>query len=486
MTYISDMKHLITFFTIFFLSYLSTVLIKKQPTQHRDIASIAPKPIGRIEKLIGKVKIVRNQRLFDAEEQKDVYIADEIYSADKSYLKISMSDNSVLSIGSKSHFKIKDYTVKAIDKKNISIELIRGYLRSKFQGKNKEGAIQVITRNAVMGVRGTEFISVLIEGELSVALLEGKVEIISPKGSTIGQMKPLDLFTSNPKDKVQNISSKNVSLEELVLIMDKKVELRKDMVLQINSDKTNQEQTISLGGSSQRKPEVINYHSMGGSQVKLGGANNHYSSSKNIGRNTDNNNPGERTPAKNIKTKEQKEIFDASAKILISPQSFFKLDNEAKQTLIKEAVSITKQRAEALIKENKGVPLIAKDKKNKKEHEDNGKHLGQNKGKKGPIAGIIVNEDGTIDGNLISDHILGKDSDEDKILIPVVKENGEKDYISAIGHNGKLIEIPTDNDGQVVSQPMSNTGAEEHGPKEKDVATEDKPQPPPKTALQAP
>ena len=115
-----------------------------------------------------------------------------IKTAEKSFVKLIFIDKSQMNVGPNSEMKIESYTGKdsgVIDlvKGKIRSQVTKDYLQMKDKDKSK---LFIKTQNAVMGVRGTDFMistngintsTVLFEGEIVFNKLEQRGEISSAK-----------------------------------------------------------------------------------------------------------------------------------------------------------------------------------------------------------------------------------------------------------------------------------------------------------------
>jgi hypothetical protein len=115
-----------------------------------------------------------------------------IKTAEKSFVKLIFLDKSQMNVGPNSEMKIESFT----GKDSGVIDLVKGKIRSQvtkdylqIQDKDKS-KLFIKTQNAVMGVRGTDFIistngkntsTVLFEGEIVFNKLDQRGEIASSK-----------------------------------------------------------------------------------------------------------------------------------------------------------------------------------------------------------------------------------------------------------------------------------------------------------------
>jgi len=144
---------------------------------------------------IGKIIAVRGDAVIkdqygDMSELKrgrDMYVGEEIYTRENSYVKIFLNDDSVLTIGESSHFAAKKFIYN--DKERTSVfSLFKGKLKAvvnKFVNKTLKNHVAVETPTAVAGVRGTEFfVGVGNNGaETFVDVVDGAVEVVDPDGN---------------------------------------------------------------------------------------------------------------------------------------------------------------------------------------------------------------------------------------------------------------------------------------------------------------
>lgn len=112
-------------------------------------------PTARVIMLKGQVRSLFNGQSIDLKLSDWVEENAEIHTEEKSFAKLELKDRSMLTIGPKSKMKIS----KGPEKGTGLINLISGQLRANVQ-KTQNGTtpkLIIKTKNAAMGVRGTEF-----------------------------------------------------------------------------------------------------------------------------------------------------------------------------------------------------------------------------------------------------------------------------------------------------------------------------------------
>ena len=171
--------------------------------------------IGQIIKLQGNAFIQREIRI-EVYEKMNLYEKDTITTLDKSFVKIQLVDKSTFSLGSNSTSKLTEFEMTQPNERNVTIDLIKGMMRSHFIVKNKKGEMKVRTTSAVMGVRGTEFINTVNLDSTELILIEGSVSVT--------RLSDNRTLLVNPEEKLiihSNVELKAtpISKEELVNYM---------------------------------------------------------------------------------------------------------------------------------------------------------------------------------------------------------------------------------------------------------------------------
>lgn len=114
---------------------------------------------GFVAAVRGEVSIERGTETHVARIGFMVQAGDVLLTGPKSRLKVLLSDDSVLALGSKSRLEIKRHLFEKNGKRSTSLRLVRGQIRALVHKMvaDKKPDFEVRTRTAVAGVRGTEF-----------------------------------------------------------------------------------------------------------------------------------------------------------------------------------------------------------------------------------------------------------------------------------------------------------------------------------------
>lgn len=211
---------------IFLFLLVSTFTFANDFTFNKDSGQAVPNYCGEIKMFRGGVFKENNGQLTPVKEGTRFYKNDKIVTEDKSFAKILMIDDSTIQLGANSEIKISDFQYNSKTDRKMIISMIKGQLRSLVKNKAKEGDIEIKTKLAVMGIRGTELLINHQElKNLSVSefgLLEGQVEISNLKD---------EKFKLNPQGKltiVQDSNSKNEVSESHSFLEDEKKSLLKE------------------------------------------------------------------------------------------------------------------------------------------------------------------------------------------------------------------------------------------------------------------
>lgn len=116
---------------------------------------------GIIKTVRGQVRIERGGSNLEARVGVPVYERDRVIVQDASSVGISMSDETLLSIGRNSTLVIDKYSYDPVTREGqVATSILKGTLRyvTGLIGRARPKAVMVTTNNATIGIRGTEFI----------------------------------------------------------------------------------------------------------------------------------------------------------------------------------------------------------------------------------------------------------------------------------------------------------------------------------------
>jgi hypothetical protein len=151
-------------------------------------AAWAAGPVGFVAGVRGDAKLTRGQQIIEARIGLAVEQGDELSTGEKSRLKVLLSDDSVVALGSSSRLVLAEHLFSSKSKSRITrLKLLGGLMRALVQksvgGVNAD--FQVASGTAVAGVRGTEFVLDATGQAPRLASLSGAVAWSSAGGSLV-------------------------------------------------------------------------------------------------------------------------------------------------------------------------------------------------------------------------------------------------------------------------------------------------------------
>lgn len=181
-----------------------------------------PDPAGKVGYVRGVVSAkssIGGSRLLTKDTP--IFATDSIVTGGSSFVVLAFKDGTKITIRPNSVFVIKAYRFKKDNNDKASFRLAKGGLRAVTGGinKNKGEKMRITTPVATMGIRGTDFIARLCDGDCStttaakdkkksdtvarLALAKGVVKIKSKKGTRTGKtgdrLKAKDTIVTDKK-----------------------------------------------------------------------------------------------------------------------------------------------------------------------------------------------------------------------------------------------------------------------------------------------
>ena len=172
--------------------------------------------VGKIVALKGDVTIERENQSFVGKVGTEVFESDEIFTKNNSKIQLLLNDNTVITIGNNSHFKINQYL---FDEKNEDVKANFGLLKGAFRtitgkiGKIAPSKFKLNSKTSSIGIRGTQILSKMaIDGD-KIVCVEGEITIThlsSGKLITIKAGEFVDLSIDNDNLKVQTLTQSDI------------------------------------------------------------------------------------------------------------------------------------------------------------------------------------------------------------------------------------------------------------------------------------
>ncbi len=150
--------------------------------------ALAAGPVGFVAATKGDAQLVRGGEALEARVGLDVQQGDLLRTGAKSRLKVLLSDDSVLALGSKSEVEITSHLFAPAERtRTTRIRMLGGSLRALVQKAvaGNKADFEIRSGTAVAGVRGTEF-AVLTEGDATrLVTFSGGVEWAAAGGEPV-------------------------------------------------------------------------------------------------------------------------------------------------------------------------------------------------------------------------------------------------------------------------------------------------------------
>lgn len=180
------MKILILFFLLL-LSFSSVkTLYSSDFVFDKQSGKAVPRHAGEVTILKGSVFYQLNNDIKPLKVGSKISQGSLIKTKAKSFVRLVLVDDSVINLGPHSEMLIEKFQFKDKNDRKMILDVVKGQLRGIVKNKAKEGDLQVKSRLAIMGIRGTEFfMNHHNQNNLEITqigMLEGVVHVSNEKG----------------------------------------------------------------------------------------------------------------------------------------------------------------------------------------------------------------------------------------------------------------------------------------------------------------
>ena len=183
--------------------------------------------VGKIVSLKGEANITRENKTFQVKRDTLLKEKDILITKNNSKVQILFKDETIISIGKNSTFKINDYLFENKDNVKAEFSMIKGVFRTITGriGKIAPQNFKLKTKSASIGIRGTQIITDITDGKERIFCTEGQIEvtqnltnlkIIVNQGEFIAmhENNGAELLKNKTKTKDLKEVNKNVSIGE--------------------------------------------------------------------------------------------------------------------------------------------------------------------------------------------------------------------------------------------------------------------------------
>lgn len=145
--------------------------------------------VGTLSSIRGDVTITRSGSSFLAHQNDTLQKGDTLHTAKRARAQIYFNDETVVTLGQKSHFIINDYITKSKSDANVKLSMPQGTFRiiTGKIGKIAPKKFKMRVKNSTIGIRGTDFAGVTNERSTGVLYIgKGKgVDIFDARGNRL-------------------------------------------------------------------------------------------------------------------------------------------------------------------------------------------------------------------------------------------------------------------------------------------------------------
>ena len=136
--------------------------------------------VGVFSEVLGDVQFLRDDHYFEAALGVEVLAEDMIETGTDASAQLDMADGTLLRIGPGSRLSLSEYELDDNDSAvQVGLEVVSGWLRFAVSKLNDTARFHIDTPTMTIGIRGTEGVIEAGDGQDSLLLDEGVVEVIS-------------------------------------------------------------------------------------------------------------------------------------------------------------------------------------------------------------------------------------------------------------------------------------------------------------------
>ena len=132
--------------------------------------------IGKVRAMKGSATLKRAGKTISVKTMQEIYEEDQLLTEKKARVQIILNDDTVITIGSNS-----SYTFNKFDKENNSVEMYldRGFFRviTGKIGRIAPQKFKIATKNATMGIRGTQFMASITKKGEEIDCIQGSITV---------------------------------------------------------------------------------------------------------------------------------------------------------------------------------------------------------------------------------------------------------------------------------------------------------------------
>ena len=192
--------------------------------------------IAKVVAFKGNAKIIRNNQNLDVSINSILKKDDEIKTKNNTKVQILFKDETIITVGKNSHFKIEDYTYDKTAASSARFNFMEGSFRTITGaiGKIAPEKFKLQTKTSSIGIRGTQILNEIsskkekiycTEGTIEIVLLETNKKIILNAGEFIEikylDKKPIKMIIDNKNSVIVDTNTKfnlddDINFDEII------------------------------------------------------------------------------------------------------------------------------------------------------------------------------------------------------------------------------------------------------------------------------
>jgi FecR protein len=138
----------------------------------------------------GSVYVAQGKNPAHRVSNNETIVSDSVITTvDNSAALLRFEDGQIVTMQSNSTFRVREYRYDAKKAENSSIifSMLKGGMRfvTGLIGQQRKQAFRLLTPNATLGIRGTEFMAAMVDGSLYSQVQSGKISMTNKAGMTI-------------------------------------------------------------------------------------------------------------------------------------------------------------------------------------------------------------------------------------------------------------------------------------------------------------
>ena len=185
------------------------------------------KEIGRVTAIRGDVNITRGVALYQAHINLDIQESDTFYTSPHGSMQITFADNTVITLGKSTVFKVSEYIYDEGKRKaKAKFKFQKGFFKSITGriGKISPKKFEIKTKNSTIGVRGTEITGKSTQTTEEIVCTYGEIAVKSGKKEFVAKANEKVEIELDPRVEYTIATAVDIMVQEQVILGVKKAD----------------------------------------------------------------------------------------------------------------------------------------------------------------------------------------------------------------------------------------------------------------------